>query len=357
MKYFFILGRNPKLSREEIRSYLGSRRINYQEILFESNNLVLETNFKFNIEEFGGIISLGEVFFDGSRKDFEKYIYSNIIVDEDKFNYSIIGNVEPDELRDLFKKNKQKATLRHGRQKLKFQDGTSDSIVKTKYTFFLYESNKIVYFGQVSQNFDSKKIEFRDMNKPVRREELAISPRLSKILINLSGAKENNLMLDPFCGIGGILQEALIKKIRVDGSDIDFKAIVDCKKNLNWIKEKYSIDTKYLVEKRDVKSLPSKIFDAIATESPLGEIVTKKLDDQKAKSFIMKFENFIIPALKSMKRAKKDGAKIAITFPFIKKYKVNIQRVCEETGLKLIIFPIEEIKQKQFVGREVVVFQ
>jgi hypothetical protein len=37
------------------------------------------------------------------------------------------------------------------------------------------------------------------MQKPIRREELAISPRLAKILINLSGAKKNNLLLDPFC--------------------------------------------------------------------------------------------------------------------------------------------------------------
>ena len=194
------------------------------------------------------------------------------------------------------------------------------------------------------------------MNKPVRREELAISPRLSKILINLSGAKEGDLMLDPFCGVGGILIEALLKNVNVRGSDKDVKVISDCKKNLTWLKKNFDIKSKYFVESRDVKELVGE-YDSIVTESPLGVVVRKKLGNKESTEFIEKFENFIIVALKHIKQVKKKEAKIVITFPFVRNNKVNIEKVCAETGLKLFMNPIEEFKPKQMICREIVVFE
>ncbi len=354
---FFLLGRNPELSRYELLSYLESRKITFKEILYENNYILLESNFKFNIEDFGGIICLGDIIFNGNNNTFESFLNSINLVDEDKFNYSIIGNVDIDYLKDYFKRNKQKAILKHGRKKLKFQDGSFDIMPSSKNLFFLYEYKDNLFFGKVSQMFNSKEIEYRDMNKPIRREELAISPRLSKILINLSGAKENDLLLDPFCGVGGILQEALLKKINVHGSDNDMKAVYNCKKNLNWIVEKYNIKSRYNVIKNDAKFLSVNKFDAIASESPLGDIVNKKLDDKRSKIFISKFENYIIPMLVSMRKSKKKGAKIAITFPFIRENKVNIEKICSESGLEVVISPIKEIKEKQFIGRDIIVFK
>ena len=81
--------------------------------------------------------------------------------------------------------------------------------------------NNEILLGIAEQIYDSTGVKNRDMNKPVRREALAISPRLSKILINLSEAKPHDKLLDPFCGIGGILAEALIKRINVHGIDKD----------------------------------------------------------------------------------------------------------------------------------------
>ena len=87
MKYFFILGRNPKLSRFELYSYLDARLVKYKEILFEENILIikLDNDFLFNIEEFGGILKLGKLTYEGNRKEFINYLESNEIIFHFKF--------------------------------------------------------------------------------------------------------------------------------------------------------------------------------------------------------------------------------------------------------------------------------
>ncbi len=357
MKHFFILGRNPKLSREEIFAFLKCRKIDYKEILFEDNQLVLEGDFNINIQELGGTIEIGNILFDDNANKFEDFLNSQDLVNENKFNYSVIGNMDPEPIKNYFKSNKQKAGLKHGRDKLRFQEGGFNYLAKTKYTYFLYEENNRVLFGEVTQDFDSTEVERRDMKKPVRREALAISPRLSKILINLSGANPRSLMGDPFCGVGGILQEALLKNIKVYGSDNDYKAILDAKRNLKWIKDQYDVNTKFNVERRDVRSLANKQFDAIATETPLGDVIKKKLDDRRAENEIRKFESFIIPALRSIRSVKRNKALIAITFPKIRRFGVDYDRIIENTGLRIVMKPIEESKSGQFIGRDVIVFQ
>jgi tRNA G10 N-methylase Trm11 len=192
------------------------------------------------------------------------------------------------------------------------------------------------------------------MKKPVRREELAISPRLARILINLSGARPGKLMLDPFCGIGAVLQEALVSGINVVGLDIDKKAISDCTRNLKWLEKNYKIAEWQLLNE-DSRRVPDKKYDAVAGETPLGVLVRKRPNNFEAKEIISKFEGFIVHILRRLKNVKKVDGKIAITFPFIREYSVNIDKVCNETGLKCL-FRVKEYRSSQFIGREILVF-
>ncbi|MFH1451886.1 MAG: DNA methyltransferase [archaeon] len=357
MKTFFILGRNPELSRQEILTYLEARNKNSKEILFEENYLIIETEEKFNIQELGGVLKLGTVEFEGNLRDFQNYLNKNEIVPADKFAYSLFGNFEPEILKEKFKKERKKAVLKHGGRQLKFQSGEKTNISKTRFSLFLHEKNNKIYFGRVTQDYDYEQIENRDMNKPTRREQLAISPRLSKILINLSGAKPNDLLLDPFCGVGPILQEALIKNIKVYGIDKDKEAIIDAEKNIKWLKQNYQINSEYKLENIDAKKTPDLQFRAIATETPLGKLLKKKQTNEEAEQAIQNFESFIIPVLRRLKKSKKPKAKIAITFPVVRRFRVNAKKIAEKSGLKILIGPIEESRPDQFISRDILVFE
>ncbi len=347
------------MSRAEILEFLKTRKRIYKEILFKDNFLVIETNKgeRFDIQEFGGVMHLGEITLEGNREEFKTYLNENEVVPSDKFSYALYGNQDSEMLKEKFKQRHKKAMQKYGRQSIKFQDGHKEKNPKADFYLFIYEENNIVYLGIATQSYDFTQSKKRDMQKPIRREALAISPRLSKILINLSGAKPHDKLLDPFCGIGVILAEALIKKINVYGIDKNKDAIYGAKINLKWITEEYKIQTKYTLENSDSRKAPDLQFSAIATETPLGKILIKKPSDNQATQMIQNFEAYIIPILKRLAKVKKPLGKIAITFPVIKNIHVDIQKITDRTNLSIYTNPILESRSDQFVSRDILVFQ
>ncbi|MCK4650167.1 hypothetical protein KAT36_02950 [Candidatus Pacearchaeota archaeon] len=371
MKTFFILGRNPQLSRVEILEFLKARNRTHKEILFQGNLLIIQTNEgeKFDIQEFGGIMHLGQITFEGNLEQLKIYFEQNEIIPADKFSYAIHGNLDSQILKEKFKREHKKASQKHGRKLIKFQDGHKQENPKADFYIFLHSTNadephnispatsQRIYFGVTSQTYDPTEVKKRDMQKPVRREALAISPRLSKILINLSDAKPHDRLLDPFCGIGSILQEALIKKINVHGIDKDKQATINAEQNLKWLTQEYKIQTKCKIENTDSRHAPDLQFQAIATETPLGKLLKKKPSDNQAKQIIQNFEAYIIPILKRLKKVKKPSAKIAMTFPVIRNFHVNARKIAEKSELKINIEPILESRPDQFVSRDILVLQ
>ncbi|MGF7118714.1 TIGR01177 family methyltransferase [Methanobacterium oryzae] len=94
----------------------------------------------------------------------------------------------------------------------------------------------------------------------------SMSPKLARGMNNLARIKEGSIVLDPFCGTGGILIEAGIIGAKVVGIDIDEKMVSGTKKNLE-----YCNIHDYEVFQGDARNieLPYKV-DAIVTDPPYG---------------------------------------------------------------------------------------
>ena len=77
----------------------------------------------------------------------------------------------------------------------------------------------------------------RDQARPARDAKVGmLPPKLAQILINLCGVlPENARILDPFCGTGVVLQEALLMGYRAYGTDIDERMVEYTIKNLEWL--------------------------------------------------------------------------------------------------------------------------
>jgi tRNA G10 N-methylase Trm11 len=98
-------------------------------------------------------------------------------------------------------------------------------------------------------------------------------------MLNLSGCKTNDTILDPFCGIGTIIQEGLLLGFKMVGSDINKNAIKGSEQNLEWFRNRYKIAPgKYGLETCDATQIADLItksarkIDAIVTEGTLGPI-------------------------------------------------------------------------------------
>ena len=365
-----------KLSQAEIFSYFEKEDLRIISFSLRKNALLIETNKEIGniIDNLGGVISIGKVLAFGSINDLMKSLDKKELYlgTKNKFNYSIWNFAEDssqetisDHLKKRFRSEKLKSTEKHAGSFIDLQSEESVKNISSKRLideqFFLFENEMKYFFGKIIQKCDYEKIENQDMNKPVRRQELAISPRLAKIMINLSGVRKDEKLLDPFCGIGVILEEALSQKIKVVGIDKDKDAVLGAEKNLKW----FGFDKRdYEIINRDSRKINPGKCNVIVTEPFLGEILKKMPNKEKVSEIIIEFEKLIIAVINNLK--KNVSGKIVFTAPFISTIKgrvsCNINNILNKTGLKLaniqgINFPIEEFRKNQIVGREIFVLE
>jgi tRNA G10 N-methylase Trm11 len=220
------------------------------------------------------------------------------------------------------------------------------------------------YFGKIVQFSDYKEIEKRDMEKPVRRESLSISPRLAKIMINLSEVKDNEFLLDSFCGIGVILIESLNQEIKVIGCDKDLDAIKGAKENFKhfgFFEEDYKLinEDSSRVNLSEFKGMIS----GMVSEPDFGEILKKIPTNEKAKEMVERYEVIMANVLNNIKKYVSEKGRIVFTSPYIrvmskKRIGVDFEAFSEKVGLKMVEgFPIDEFRSGQIVGRQIVVFE
>lgn len=363
MKYLFILGRNIELSIAEIFAYFEREENKILRYSVEKNSILIDFQREINkgiINDFGGVISIGKVFCSVDSKELEKQkIYTGT---KNKINYVVWNFSETNSyntmsyyLKKFFKEQRVKAVEKNLNGSLELQDGTrlriASGLIDEEY--FVYEN----YFGKIIEKCDYKNLELKDMQKPVRRESLSISPRLAKIMINLSKAGKNESLLDPFCGIGVILVEALNKKINVVGVDKDESAIHGAMKNLNWFK--FAKEDYNLIRGDSMKISVGK-FNVIVTEPDLG-VVLKKIPNKKQASLMIRdFEDLIISVIRNTKNSV--YGRIVFSSPLInvgrERISCNAENIVSATGLKIANgFPIKEYRKDQIVGREIIVLE
>jgi tRNA G10 N-methylase Trm11 len=354
-RYLFVLGRNPELSRAEVISYLEAREIKFK-IISERDNLLLiesEIDERKAINSLGGTIAIGRVFVSGDEQDILSYLEKNPIYfgEENKFQYSI-SNFSEIDIEDAVKENFKKERLKAVFKKIEI---APDSM-KNLHNYFIIDDN----FGVIEEIYDTEEAEKRDMEKPVRRSRLAISPRLARILINLSGVKEGETLLDPFCGIGVILQEAVLQGINCIGVDIDRKAIEGAKRNLNWLKEKYKTRADYKLVNKDSGRVILRGIHGIACEPNLGMLLKRSPNPAQALEIMRKFESTISFVFTNLKYSLVQGGKIAFTSPLIRagnnRIGCSINRIIEKAGLRLIS-KFKEEREGKIVSREVFVLE
>jgi tRNA G10 N-methylase Trm11 len=74
----------------------------------------------------------------------------------------------------------------------------------------------------------------RSTEKPFVSSGISLSSRLARVLVNIAEVHEGQLLLDPFCGSGTILGEALLKGADCIGIDRNHGRVEQTKKNLAW---------------------------------------------------------------------------------------------------------------------------
>lgn len=159
----------------------------------------------------------------------------------------------------------------------------------------------------------------RDQERPARDARVGmLPPKLAQIIINLASPAKNSSLLDPFCGTGVLLQEALLMGLNAYGTDLEERMIDYSRKNLDWLSQQYPQkleELTYLLETGDACTFEWQEFDAIACETYLGRPFSTEPNPDKLREVIQDVDTIHRKFLSNVARQTKTGFRMCIAIP------------------------------------------
>ena len=167
----------------------------------------------------------------------------------------------------------------------------------------------------------------RDHGRPKRDAFVGmLPPKLAQIIINLAfdPAKPNPdnhrlQMLDPFCGTGVVLQEALLMGYDVFGSDLSQKMIDYTKINLGWLTEKYAdVGSILTIQQADATShqwREANIIDAVVCETYLGKPLSSLPEKNRLEAIVAEANTIAEGFLSNIAAQLKSGTRLTVALP------------------------------------------
>ncbi len=348
IKYFFILGNNPSLSIAELTAifpHAAASIANQQTLILD---LAEKIDARRQIAILGGTIKIGKIFNQLEGVNLAKIISAvsdeidkNKIRGKFKFGLSFYGKGKINlrklgmELKNNLKDSGIISRWVTCRGESRFAQSLSSVVVEqNKLTdkgleVVLIKADNKLLIGKTLAVQPFKQLSFRDYGRPARDDYSGmLPPKLAQIMINLAlphptpslisplprGRKEagvNEVILDPFCGSGTILTEALLMGYKnLIGSDISAKAMADTKQNMEWIVTNYKLSR-------------------FARSGEARQIIPQMRDPAKA---VANYKLFNINVLQISKHIKPISVDAIITEPYLgpQRGKINFHNLIPE---------------------------
>ncbi len=348
MQYYFILGKNPELSKAEIESVLQFFDYKFTIIEFKKNILILEiqANLDFEVinQRLGGTVKIGQIIdqVDDLSKIADKFCQL-IECRAGKLHFGFSLYALSDKINLQKKKSQIKLIAMEIKRKMREEKHLNSRWVVGKeleLSSVIVKKNQLLKYGsEICLFFTAPKIligqtlavqafeEFgaRDYKRP-NRDKLSgmLPPKLARIMLNLAKIKPEAKILDPFCGSGTILQEAFVLGYKnLIGFDSSAKAIQDTQNNLTWLADKYNFDLKNIKLKQiDVKYLNQQLdrnsINCIISEPYLGPPLKGNESERELNKNIQELEELYLVAFKQFQQILKGKGKIVMIIPEFK---------------------------------------
>lgn len=242
--------------------------------------------------------------------------------------------------------------------------------------FSLESSPSKTMFAQTIETIDVEGYEARDFGRPFQDPTKTVSPRFGRVLVNL-GVKTRSRVLDPFCGLGTTLGEALMVGYDVVGTDRNAQNISQTRANLQWIASKYAIRGQnvnlFAFDARRISKASMPRVHAVATEPILLPIYRRNPSAQEAiEDLVHARETYerCLPEFAAVLQEK--GSRIAFTTPSIfdssgRERSFSLDDAAREAGFKpyygglpgsRLNYPLKiELSKKRIVHRNLNVYE
>lgn len=147
-----------------------------------------------------------------------------------------------------------------------------------------------------------------------------LPPKVARIMVNLATRGKSGTLLDPFCGTGTILMEAMQLGLNVVGGDTDPKGIEGTEQNLSWMISSYNLkaNTQNL-KVSDATHIDDHIqsVDYIVTEPYMGPLLDnrKSLEMGKVQDIAKGLDKLYRGCLRTWSHLLSPGGRIVMIFP------------------------------------------
>jgi tRNA G10 N-methylase Trm11 len=221
----------------------------------------------------------------------------------------------------------------------------------------------------------------RDVGRPIQRKIYSIPPRLARIMVNLSTCLPGKTLLDPFCGVGTILQEALLAGAETIGIDIDPWCVKASCTNLEWLRNQYSLKAaRYTVFPGDSRNLTASVgeetVDCIVTEPDLGPPLRHYPTESYAKRITSKLKPLYCDFLEGAYRVLRPSGNLVFVTPYVRTRSrgfitLSLEEKIESLGFRTVnpfetkafpdsqlqelktMLPLIDIGKKHKIGRKI----
>lgn len=200
------------------------------------------------------------------------------------------------------------------------------------------------YVGRTLEVVRSQEFIRRDLGRPFQNPKISTPPKIARMLVNLTGVTSKGTLLDPFCGIGTILQEAVVLGLQILGGDIDRRRVSETVRNLKWLDETYNLrignvsDRVFTADARRLSGRLRVKVDGVATEPILLPPLKRYPSEEEAKDMLRRSAEIYEEAIPEMARVLKKGGRLALVTPYIltnrrTKATFNLDEVFKDSGL------------------------
>ena len=334
MKKYLLTLVNGELSYHEINTILNLRNTPFKILIKNNNFLILEIESLREFSRLGGIYKIVEI--TSENESIEK-LYKNIkqnneffwleekarwclsyysVEKTDNIIYKKMSEYLNEEISKLVKKNKQ---IKNDIVEDNFREISVNKIKNITEIILAYDGKKF-YLGKTKIVFNSTDYIKRDLSRPFQDSSISISPRIARILVNLLGLKNNQTVLDPFCGTGTFLIEASILGLNVIGTDKRKECVYGTRKNLQWInKNQKKMNSNIMINDAEkLVNFSKKSIDGIVTEPILLPNLKRHPNERKTKELLKITQKTYVKAMISMNRILRENGRLVIVTPRVK---------------------------------------
>ncbi len=337
-KYIFMLGQASDLAKAELLFCLGpSKHLDIigpnfivaettqtsQELLAKLGGTIKIAKFLDKIDSLEKLdASLWQKYIEGGLSKNEKIFFGFSLYNDSQKNYQAI-NRKALSLKKQLQSQDYKARLVTSRQaELSSVIIAKNKLLGRELIIIKHDNYWLLGLTEVVQDFAD--YGHRDIGRPYRDDKSGmLPPKVAKMMINLgAGQSLPKNILDPFCGSGTILQEALLLGFKnVYGSDISSKATKNSLDNLAWLKANYKLPGLATIKNSPVQKLSQAFaktkFDLIVTEPFMGNalIIQKTTDIKTLQNIQSELKNLYQEAFEEFYKVLSDKGKIIFVFP------------------------------------------